>query len=139
MDINDEYTTIIGYQDRIEDPENEGQIINNPEAFVMPTIPPQPAWRDDFSLHKLKIYQAWTCYYCECSKYNQEGIDAIKHKFPEALVALEVAPGRLPVDITLTAVCNHLLNQARNAGTDTSTCCSLITKLLDLPYIPNKN
>ena len=65
------------------------------------------------------MYQVQLGYYRECCKYNQEGIDAIKHKFPEALVALEVAPGRLPVNITLATVRNHLLNQARNAETDT--------------------
>ena len=49
-----------------------------------------------------------------------------------------MTPGRLPVNITLATVQNYLLNQARNAGTDTGTYCSLMTKLLELPYTPNK-
>ena len=72
------------------------------------------------------MYHAKSNYYCECTKYNQQGIEAIKHKFPEALVALEVTPGRLPVNVTLATVRDHLLDRARNAGTDTSTYCSLL-------------
>ena len=104
----------------------------------MLTIPPQPPWHDDFGSYKLRMYHVRTSYYRECTKYNQGGIEAIKHKFPEALVALEVTPGQLPVDITLATVRDHLLNRARNAGSDTGTYCSLMAKLLELPYNPNK-
>ena len=105
-----EYRARIGYEDSIEDENNPGQLTNNPVAFVMPTIPPQPPWRDDFDSHALRMYHAKISYYRECTKYNQEGIEAIKHKFPEALVALEVTPRRLPVNITLATVRNHLLD-----------------------------
>lgn len=85
-------------------------MINNPVPFVIPTIPLQPAIRDDFKSHNLKMYNAATRYYQECCKYNQEATETIKAKFPKALVALEVVPGRLPVDITLATVRDHLLD-----------------------------
>ena len=43
--IDDTHVTIVKYQehlmyqDQIEDPQNQGQMIDNPEAFLMPTIP----------------------------------------------------------------------------------------------------
>ena len=42
--------------------------MDNPVAFVMPTIPPQPVFRGDFQPHELCIYGVETDYYQECYK-----------------------------------------------------------------------
>ena len=66
------------------------------------------------------MYNVQIAYYRECTKYNRKGTEAIQTKLSDLLIALKVAPGRLPMDVTLVIVCNHLLAKARVMGTNTN-------------------
>ena len=76
VDDEEEHKAHLGYKDQVPDPNNPGNMIANPEGWVMATIPTKPKYNSNFDRHGYHIYMLNMAYYELCYHFDKEAIEA---------------------------------------------------------------